>query len=410
MECKYLNDLDAGLNFKTLKLEASRCLLCLDAPCSKECPAGTDPAKFIRSVRFDNLKGAAETIRENNPLGGICARVCPTEKYCQKGCLRCGIDKPIDIGAIQRYVCDFEQKTNMKILKKGVDNNKRIAIVGSGPSGLSLASLLLQHGYSVDLYEKNDKLGGYLRYGIPSYRLSNEVLDNEINKIIDLGLKYHTNTEIGKDITLNELKTYFDAVVVAIGYSKGKILDMFKDNPYVESAVDFLKRIKENDGHVLVDDNVLVIGGGDVSMDICTSLKILGSTNVSAVVYEELFEFKASKKELEDARKHNVTIIDGYVPVACKDNHVTFKHRRLPYQLEMTADKIVLAVGQTYDLGNIDLEMDKGQVKTKYNYQVGDSNVFVIGDISINKEKTVVGSVKSAKEALYYINKYLGGF
>ncbi len=409
MNSKYLKSLDEGFSYQTLKLEASRCLLCHDAPCSKECPAGTDPAKFIRSVRFDNLKGAAETIRENNPLGAICARVCPTEKYCQKGCLRSGIDKPIDIGNIQRYVTDFEQKTNMKILKKGVENNKRIAIVGSGPSGLSLAALLLRDGYKVDMYEKESKLGGYLRCGIPAYRLSNEVLDYEIQRIIDLGLNYHTNTTIGKDITMYELKTYFDVVVIAVGYSKGKILEMFKDNPYVETAVDYLKRIKENDGNVLVDDNVLVIGGGDVSMDICTSLKILGSTNVTAVVYEELFEFKASKKELEDARKHDVTIIDGYVPTSVHNNTVNFKHRRLPYDLTMTADKIILAVGQTYDVENLDLKIDKNEAITKTNYQIDDSNVFVIGDISINKEKTVVGSVKSAKEALYYIKQYLGG-
>ena len=206
-----------------------------------------------------------------------------------------------------------------------------------------------------------------------------------------------------------ELKTYFDVVVVAVGYSKGKILEMFKDNPYVETAVDYLKRIKENNGNVLVDDNVLVIGGGDVSMDICTSLKILGSTNVTAVVYEELFEFKASKKELEDARKHDVTIIDGYVPTSVHNNTVNFKHRRLPYDLTMTADKIILAVGQTYDVENLDLKIDKNEAITKTNYQIDDSNVFVIGDISMNKEKTVVGSVKSAKEALYYIKQYLGG-
>ena len=151
---KYLEEIEAGFTPLTICQEAARCLLCHDAPCSKECPAGTDPGKFIRSVRFKNYKGAAETIRENNILGAICARVCPTEKYCQKGCSRSGIDKPIDIGRIQRYVTDLEASLNMKILKKGPSKNKKIAVVGSGPGGLSIAGNLLLKGYRVEIYEK----------------------------------------------------------------------------------------------------------------------------------------------------------------------------------------------------------------------------------------------------------------
>lgn len=139
----YSDEVGPFYTMDTVMEEAQRCLLCLDAPCSAECPAGTDPAKFIRSVRFRNLKGAAETIRENNALGGICARVCPTERYCQQACSRCGIDRPIDIGGIQRFVTDFEHTVGMEILKKGEKNGKKIAIIGSGPSGLQAAASLL---------------------------------------------------------------------------------------------------------------------------------------------------------------------------------------------------------------------------------------------------------------------------
>ena len=124
MNEKYCKDFENAFSPLTVCEEASRCLLCLDAPCSKACPAGTNPDKFIRSVRFRNFKGAAETIRENNALGAICARVCPTEKYCQKGCSRSGIDRPIDIGRIQRYVTDFEEATKMQILKADKHNGK----------------------------------------------------------------------------------------------------------------------------------------------------------------------------------------------------------------------------------------------------------------------------------------------
>ena len=141
MTSKYETE-SKGYTMTTVMQEAARCLLCHDAPCSQACPAHTNPAKFIRSVLFRNVKGAAETIRENNALGSICARVCPTERYCEKACTRAKIDGPIDIGGIQRYVTDMERKMNMKILKAGKPNGMSIAIIGSGPSGLQAATTL----------------------------------------------------------------------------------------------------------------------------------------------------------------------------------------------------------------------------------------------------------------------------
>ena len=176
-----------GYTMTTVMQEAARCLLCEDAPCSQACPAHTNPAKFIRSVRFRNVKGAAETIRENNALGAICARVCPTERYCEKACTRAKIDHPIDIGGIQRYVTDMERKENMQILHAGKPNGMNIAIIGSGPAGLQAATTLLQKGYAVDIYEKNAKAGGYLTYGIPEYRLPESIVEYEVQRIVDLG-------------------------------------------------------------------------------------------------------------------------------------------------------------------------------------------------------------------------------
>ncbi len=389
----------------TLMEEASRCLLCLDAPCSKACPAGTDPAKFIRSVRFKNVKGAAETVRINNPLGAICARVCPTERYCQLGCSRSGIDKPIDIGRIQRYITDYESSLDMKILDVGEPTNKKVALIGSGPSALSAAALLRESGHEVTIYEKEAQLGGYLRYGIPEYRLPNAVVDQEINRILDLGVKVHTNTLVDNQL-FEKLKKENDAVIVAIGMSKGKELEMFKNNKYTTIAVNLLKNIKENNGKVSLPDNVLVIGGGDVAMDVCTSLKRLKVKHVSDVVYETFSEFKASKEELESAQKEGVSIIDGYVPVEVHDNEVTFKHRYIDASITIKADLIVLAVGQFTDLGDIPLPLEKGEINSP-SHQVENTNVFYTGDID-HFEKTVVYAVKSAKEVVEAVNKYLG--
>ncbi len=408
MSKKYLQELEPAYTPLTVCEEASRCFLCLDAPCSKDCPAGTDPGRFIRAVRFRNFKGAAEVVRENNVLGSICARVCPTERYCQKGCARSGIDVPIDIGRIQRFITDFEEANGMKILKKGKPNGKRIAIVGSGPAALQAAASLARLGYAINIYEKEAKAGGYLRYGIPEYRLPTNIVDKEIAYVTDLGVNIHLNTTVGKDITLDELKQNNDAVIVAVGASYGKKLPKFENNPNVEIAVDFLKRVKDSKGAVEIPDNVLVIGGGDVAMDVNVTLKLLGVKNISDVVYEQFFEFRASKKELRDAQALGVSIIDGYVPVDVDGKTVTFKHRVIPGEIKITADKIILAVGQYPDVCGLDgIRIVNGESDIK-GYVTNDPKVFVAGDIA-HLDKTVVAAVRTGKDVASLIHSRIGG-
>ena len=391
-----------GFDYSTLSEEVSRCLLCLDAPCSKMCPASTDPAKFIRSVRFKNLQGAAETIRENNALGSICARICPTEKYCQLGCTRSGIDRPIEIGLIQQYVTDFEREKGMEILKVSSSKDEKIAIVGSGPAGLESAALLRMKGYSVDIYEKESKLGGYLRV-IPEYRLPSSIIDYEIKRITDLGVNVKLKKEVGKDISLADLKKKYDAVIVAVGYSASKTLPMFKGDK-VMSATAFLREVKAKKGKYEVPDNVVVIGGGDVAMDVSTTLKKIGVTNVTDVIYEKNEELLASKEELQYARDNNVSLIDGYKPTAYKDGVITFKSRFIDATLKIKADLVILAVGQKID-NALSLPIVENEVDVK-NYRVKDSNVFAVGDIT-SGDKTVVYAVRKGKEVAFYVDKYL---
>ena len=408
MDSKYLKE-DLGFDGLTVTEEASRCLLCHDAPCSKACPAGTNPDKFIRSVRFRNYKGAAETVRMNNALGAVCARVCPTEKYCQKGCSRSGIDRPIDIGRIQRYVTDFEEANNMEILEKKPSNGKSVGVVGSGPAALQAAATLVMLGYAVDVYEKEKVLGGMLRL-IPEYRLPNHIVDKEIERIEKFGVNFHTGVEIGHKVSMDELKAKHDAVLVAPGYSYGKMLPLFDNNKKVVKAVDFLKEVKAKGGKVSVPNNVLVVGGGDVAMDVVTTLKLLGVENVTDVVYEEFKEFKASKKELEGAQKLGVTIIDGYVPVAVEDGKVTFEHRVIKAKVEVEADLIVLAVGQIPVVAGLGLDLVKNEVNEGRPYITKDPKVWVCGDIAHSAyDKTVVGGVRTGKEVAFYIDATIGG-
>ena len=404
MSQKYQEEYEVAFTPRLVMEEASRCLLCLDAPCSASCPAGTDPAKFIRSLRFKNVKGAAETVRINNILGAICARVCPTERYCQEGCSRSGID----IGRIQRYITDFEEALDMEILEVKEPNGKNVAVIGSGPGGLTTAAELAKEGFKVTIYEKEAKAGGYLRYGIPEYRLPNRVVDKEIDRIVSLGVDIVLNTRVGEDISLEQLRKENDAVVLAVGSSEGKMLPMFENNRKVIKAVDWLKKTKSRKGNVKVPENVLVIGGGDVAMDVVTSLKLLGCPHVTDVVYEQFSEFRASKKELMGAQEQGVTIIDGYVPVGtARGGIVKFKHRIIPAELKLKADLIILAVGQVANVDGLEVTLEKGEVNAK-GCRVPNTNLFFAGDIG-HGEKTVVWGVRSGKEVAFEVKRFLGG-
>lgn len=400
MTKKYTEELERGYSVSTVMEEAQRCLLCYDAPCSKACPAGTDPAKFIRSVRFRNFKGAAETIRINNALGAVCARVCPTERYCESGCSRCGIDKPIDIGGIQRFVTDFEAACGMKVLEKGTANGKRVAVVGSGPAGLQAAATLLQLGYEVEIYEKADRAGGFLRT-IPEYRLPETVVDGEIERIVALGAVIHCGVDVDK-AKFEELKAGYDAVLVATGVRKPMILDLFQGNPNVVSAVDLLTEIRSKHGEMNVPASALVLGGGDSAMDAATTLKMLGVKDVIEVTRNE---FRASDAEKATAHEMGVITIGGYTPAAVDGKTVTFKHSRLNSELKIEAELIVVALGQNID-NELGLPVERNEVVAEG--ASVDGKVFVAGDIA-KGDKTVVAAVNKGKLAAYEIHNRIGG-
>ena len=213
VKAKYTAEAVAGFTHRTAMEEAARCLLCHDAPCSQGCPAGTDPAKFIRSIRFRNVKGAAETIRENNILGGSCARVCPYDRLCEEACSRCGIDKPIQIGKLQRYAIEQEKVFKMKILKAPAKKKAaKVACVGAGPASLAAAAELAKAGYRVTIFEREEKAGGVLTYGIVPSRLPQAVVDHDIAQVKGLGVKF----EFGKEVKAADLEEY-DAVFVGTG-------------------------------------------------------------------------------------------------------------------------------------------------------------------------------------------------
>lgn len=408
MESKYQEYMSEEKGYDAILAmeEASRCLLCYDAPCSKACPANSDPAKFIRSIRFQNYKGAVESLRLNNPLAGVCARVCPTEKLCASGCIRAGLDKPIEIGKLQRFLTDFEESIKQKVYAPTKLDKARIAIIGSGPSGISCANVLARNGYQVTIFERRSKTGGYLTYGIPPFRLLNQVVENEIKKTLDLGIKVVYNSELGTNISFDSLMIEgFKAIVLATGYEEANVLSIFKDNPYVETAIDFLARLKMQEGKTPLPEDILVIGGGDVAMDVVSSAKLLNVKKVTAVARETLDIFPASTKELFDALSLNARIIPGFTPVSIDGSKVTFEDVLGHGSMTISASKIILATGQISRNYVPELSKEKNDYVVN-DYMTTEEGIFATGDI-VCGDKTVVEAVKKGKECAESVMSFL---
>jgi len=415
VKAKYTADAVDGFTPRTAMEEAARCLLCEDAPCSKGCPAGTDPGKFIRSIRFRNVKGAAETIRENNVLGGSCARVCPYDRLCEEYCSRCGIDKPIQIGKLQRFAVEQEKAHKMKILTAPAKKkNVKVACIGSGPASLACAAKLAQAGYQVTIFEAAEKAGGVLTYGITPARLPQHVVDFDIKTVKDLGVKFVFGTKVGEDITIDELKKAgFKAFFIGAGLWSSKVPDIpGKDLKGVTSAIDFLKAARESKGAFDPGKTVVVIGGGDVAMDCATTAKLLGA-DVKIYYRRTLEEAPANMTEIQYATSLGIPITTNFAPKEIlgkgKAEFVVFKGRDGVSEAKVAADTVIFAIGQAPEdmtkIAPVKIT-EKGTIAANAKGKTNVAGIFAAGDV-VNGGKTVVEAVAAGKEAAAEIIAYL---
>lgn len=414
VKAKYTAEAVAGFTHRTAMEEAARCLLCLDAPCSEGCPAGTDPGKFIRSIRFRNAKGAAETIRENNILGGTCARVCPYDNLCEEFCSRTGIDRPIQIGKLQRYAVEQEKAYKMDILKAPAKKkNGKIACVGAGPASLACAAELAKEGYRVTIFEKHEKPGGVLTYGITPSRLPRSVVDHDIAQVKKLGVKFVLNTEVGKDVNLNEMD--FDAIFVGVGLWESRMPDIKGlELQGVYNAIDFLKEASVKKKDFNPGKSVVVVGGGDVAIDCAVSAKLLGAEDVKIVYRRTLEEAPSNMPEWHYALSLGIGVTTNMAPAELlgkgkKLEYAMFNGRDKKSGLKIACDTIVFAIGQKpYNIEGIaDVKRnEKGGIAAKSTGKTNIAKVFAAGDI-VNNGKTVVEAVAEGKEAAASIVKYL---
>ena len=303
----HFRQMQKGYTLGQAVAEADRCLLCHDAPCSKACPAETDPALFIRKLRLKNITGAIRTIKENNILGGACGVLCPTARLCEAECSASGIDRPIEIGKIQRFLVEHAWETGFAVLQKAQPRPEKVAVVGSGPAGLSCAAELAKAGVQVTVFESRPEPGGVLRYGVVSYRFDTQFLKKELNDVKRLGVVFKCNSPIsGENAAENLLQEGFKAVFLAPGLWDAKRLTAEDDRKKgCYSSVDYLAALRDNRlaemEKAFSGETVAVIGGGSVAIDCVVSAVKLGAEDVYLVYRRSYAQMPAEADEKMEA-------------------------------------------------------------------------------------------------------------
>jgi len=296
--------------------EAARCLTCPKPQCIPGCPVGVDIPGFIHLIKEGKPLEAARKLKEANALPAICGRVCPQEEQCQKSCVLGVRGDPVAIGRLERFVADYERSCGVEAPPMGLSTGGRVAIVGSGPAGLTTAAELVKLGHEVDVYESLHEAGGVLMYGIPQFRLPKEIVRAEVDYVSRLGAKIHLDSTIGRLATVPELlRGGFDAVFIGSGAGLPNFLEVPGENLNgIYSANEFLirtnlmkaYRFPEYRTPIQVGHRVAVIGGGNVAMDSARCALRLGAEKVYIVYRRGLDELPARHEEVENAREEGV--------------------------------------------------------------------------------------------------------
>jgi NADPH-dependent glutamate synthase beta subunit-like oxidoreductase len=419
--------------------EANRCLLCYDAPCNKGCPGDTKPGEFIRKLRLRNITGAIRTIKSNNILGGSCGVLCPVASLCEKECCATELDRPIQIGKIQEALIEHSWDLDFKIFDTPEPKEEKIAVVGSGPSGLSCAAELAKAGYKVTVFEAKAKPGGMLRYGVPSYRFSETMLEREIEDVTSLGVEIKCSTPIkGENAVENLLQQGFDAVFIGTGvWQPVRLKSAPQTVKGLFTSVDFLAALGEKRYDEMIpwfkDKQVAVIGGGSTSMDCIESALRLGAADVYLVYRRSYTQMLAEEDEkisaleegihflLLNQPKEYITTSDGTLKglrmIRTRLGEADASGRRRPVEVpgsewELEVDAVVEAIGtQPLDESpgwypSIKVNTGKKIDVDKETGKTSKEGIFAGGDI-IESPETVIQAVQEGKNAAAAIKNFL---
>lgn len=413
------------LNKREAFVESERCYFCYDAPCVTACPTSIDIPQFIRQISTDNPDGAAKTIFEQNIMGGMCARVCPTEQLCEEVCVReVAEGKPVKIGQLQRYATDHFMAHKPQPFERAASTGKRVAVVGAGPAGLSCAHRLAMHGYDVVLFDARPKFGGLNEYGIAAYKTPENFAQSEVDFILGIGgIQVEPNKALGRDLTIGELQADHDAVFLAIGLGGVNALGLEGENADgVMDAVGYIEELRQADDFsaMPIGKRVVVIGGGMTATDIANQTKRLGAEEVTIVYRRGQDRMNASAKEQKFAQTTGVTIRTYAAPKSLIANGVvsaiTFEEMREEGRklvgtgetFTLQADQVFKAIGQTLEGGPLTgLELSNGRIAVDASRKTNLDNVWAGGDCVVDGSDLTVVAVEDGKVAAEAIHATL---
>ena len=409
-------------------IEAERCYYCHDAPCATACPTGIDIPSFIHRIAQDNNRGAARAILEANPLGGMCARVCPTEVLCEQACVRnTNEDKPVEIGSLQRYATDaFFEKPGAPLFQRAAATGKRVAVVGAGPAGLACAHGLAVRGHEVVLFEARPKLGGLNEYGLASYKTTNNFAQKEVEWLLSIGgIEVRTGQQLGRDITLDSLLDAYDAVFLGLGLQGVNALGMAEPTATgLRNAVDFIAELRQSTdlSALPVGRRVVVIGGGMTAVDAAVQSRKLGAEEVTIVYRRGAEAMSASAVEQQWAQTNGVTIRHWAAPKEVLSENGTVKGVRFAATalsggklvetgetFTLEADMVLKAIGQTFVAEPVGsrIALEGGRIATDAEGQTSLPRVWGGGDCRVGGRDLTVEAVEHGKVAAVSIHAAL---
>jgi dihydropyrimidine dehydrogenase (NAD+) subunit PreT len=409
-------------------IEAERCYYCHDAPCVAACPTGIDVPTFIQRIAQGNDRGAARAILQANPLGGMCARVCPTEVLCEQACVRCAHEsKPVEIGALQRYATDaYFAHPGAPLFTRAAATGRRIAVVGAGPAGLACAHGLARRGHSVALFDARPKLGGLNEYGIAAYKTTGGFAQKEVEWLLSIGgIEVRSNALLGRDMTLDSLLAGFDAVFVGLGLAGVNALGVGEPRAGgLRAAVDFIAELRQAGDYstVPVGRRVVVIGGGMTAVDAAVQARLLGAEEATIVYRRGPDAMPASRHEQEWAQTRGVKIRHWATPkeVLAEGGAVTgarfavteMRDGRLAETGEsftLQADMVLRAIGQRFDAAPVAgaIALKDGRIVTDTEGRSSHARVWAGGDCRHGGRDLTVEAVEHGKVAAVSIDAAL---
>jgi glutamate synthase (NADPH/NADH) small chain len=426
------SDLHPPLERHEALVEADRCYFCYDAPCVQACPTSIDIPLFIREILTDNPKGAAETIFSSNILGGMCARVCPTETLCEEVCVReIAEGKPVRIGELQRYATDvYMKEEGEQPFERSAPTGKRIAVVGGGPAGLSCAHRLAMYGHDVVIYDHKPKLGGLNEYGIAAYKSTNGFASREVDFILSIGgITVESGKALGRDFTIPELLNSYDAVFIGLGLAGVNALGLPDESlDGVADAVAYIADLRQaTDLAALpVGRRIVVVGGGMTAIDIASQSRRLGAEDVTIVYRRGQDKMGASEFERQLAQTDGVRIKFNAKPkrlVSTYNNRVTgieFEYTKeedgrlvgTGESFTVEADMVFKAIGQAFVPAVLNgavegIALEAGRIKVDAERRTSLAGVWAGGDCAAGGEDLTVVAVEDGKRAAESINRAL---